>query len=91
MDVQHGPEADADKHLLPKVNLSSGGDDDYGRGNIQRIGTIYNLAGLKEIGNIIISVLKINLVTWSLKKCFQNFPPDPYITLYICKTENPGV
>ena len=24
-----------------------------------------------------------------LKKCFQNFPPDPYITLYICKTENP--
>ena len=26
-----------------------------------------------------------------LKKCFQNFPPDPYITLYICKTENPGV
>ena len=26
-----------------------------------------------------------------LKECFQNFPPDPYITLCICKTENPGV
>ena len=26
-----------------------------------------------------------------LKKCFQNFPPDPYITLYLWRTENPGV
>ena len=40
--------------------------------------------------------LNDDLCTWALggpilKKCFQNFPPDPYITLYICKTENPGV
>ena len=51
----------------------------------------YLLLAISLYLNISISMYLYLLGGAILKKCFQKISPDPYITLYICKTENPGV